>query len=82
MTKISSVAWTTAFLAILAVACPVRAYDRVSPTFDIPRLSGIRIDGKADDWKDAGFRVDAFPMLGCAPCPVRRFRRSHAAGMG
>lgn len=29
------------------------------PVFDIPRLSGITVDGKQDDWKDQGFQVNA-----------------------
>ena len=28
------------------------------PVFDIPRIDGITIDGKNDDWRDKGFRVE------------------------
>ena len=30
-----------------------------APLFDIPKLADMKIDGKADDWGDKGFRVDA-----------------------
>jgi len=30
------------------------------PVFDIPRIEGIAIDGKTDDWGDKGFRVGPF----------------------
>jgi hypothetical protein len=26
------------------------------PVFDIPKLDNITVDGKADDWRDRGFR--------------------------
>ncbi|MFW5682680.1 MAG: hypothetical protein ACOC1G_06710, partial [Phycisphaeraceae bacterium] len=26
--------------------------------FDVPRLEGIEIDGRVDDWGEAGFRID------------------------
>ena len=29
-----------------------------TPTFDVPRLENITIDGKADDWGERGFRVE------------------------
>lgn len=29
------------------------------PTIDIPKLDGITVDGKADDWGDRGFRTNA-----------------------
>ena len=29
-----------------------------APVYDVPRLEGIAIDGKAEDWGERGFRVD------------------------
>lgn len=49
------------------------AYDRVSQACDIPKLANITVDGKADDWKDGGFLVNAFPMLGCGLRPTSDF---------
>jgi len=45
--------------------------DKVSePVYSIPRLESVVIDGNAEDWKDAGFRVDALvPVEG--PLPAR-----------
>jgi predicted esterase len=34
-----------------------------SPVFDIPRLDNVVIDGKPDDWGDAGFRVEAMASV-------------------
>lgn len=31
----------------------------VAGVCDVPRLDGVVIDGKADDWHDAGFKIDA-----------------------
>ena len=63
-----------ALIAAGAVSCiSSQAYERISTVFDIPQLQGIKIDGLSDDWKDGGFRVDAFPMLGCGPRPLKDF---------
>ena len=29
-----------------------------SPVFDVPKLADIKVDGKADDWGDKGFKVE------------------------
>lgn len=34
------------------------------PVYDIPRLEGIVIDGRTDDWGDSGFRVDLLLPVG------------------
>ena len=52
----------TMCLAVL-VAAPLLTLERgvagdSSPVFDIPKLADMKIDGKADDWGDKGFRVD------------------------
>jgi len=32
-----------------------------APIFDVPRVDGVTIDGKGDDWGDRGFRVSVLP---------------------
>ena len=34
-----------------------------TPLFDIPRLNNIIIDGRADDWGDAGFAVEVMASV-------------------
>ena len=53
-------------LSILAVAAiPVLADEPVTnrPTFDIPRMDNVVIDGKADDWNEGGFQVNLLSPL-------------------
>jgi len=46
-------------LAFVLLTSLARAADTpASPVFDVPKLDGITVDGKADDWGDRGFRVD------------------------
>ena len=45
-------------ILMLVLATGVRAADDVV-SFDIPKLSGVTIDGKGDDWGDKGFRVES-----------------------
>jgi hypothetical protein len=69
----TSLAAVLAAVALLAVAGPLAAEGQKTPTgpvFDVPRLEKIVIDGKADDWKDAGFRVDVLVPLHGRPKPV------------
>jgi len=40
----------------LAQAATLRAGD--DAIFDVPKISGISIDGKSDDWKDQGLKVE------------------------
>jgi len=62
------------FAALCAAAhIPAWAFDRAVPSFDIPKLAAITIDGKTDDWQDGGFRVDSLPMLGCGLRPTDDF---------
>ena len=52
--------------AALAAVAPAGPADS-SPVFEIPRLASIVIDGKPDDWGDAGFRVEMLaPIRGRA----------------
>lgn len=44
-----------------------------TPVFDIPYLKNVRIDGHADDWGKAGFRVDAMCALDGVVKPVSDF---------
>jgi len=39
----------------------LHAEDNASKVFDVPRVEGITIDGKGDDWGDRGFRVNIMP---------------------
>ena len=48
-----------AMFALSAVLLAVQAVEGDTQVFDIPRLDNIVIDGKADDWSDAGFMVKA-----------------------
>ena len=41
----------------MANAAPPSVAD-LTPVFDIPRVDGITVDGKPDDWGDRGFRVE------------------------
>lgn len=59
-------------LALTCTAClaaPATAPADDSPLFDIPRLSGIAIDGRGDDWAQGGFAVEA--MVDSAAKPRR-----------
>ena len=38
------------------------------PSFDVPRLSGVTVDGKVADWGDGGLRIE---VLTCAAGPWR-----------
>ena len=42
---------------VAPAAFPQPATDK-PPVFDIPRMEGVAIDGKADDWGGGGFRVE------------------------
>ena len=46
--------------------------------FDVPKVETVAIDGKADDWADRGFRVEALVWLDGPPLPANdldtRFR--------
>ena len=59
-------------VVVLALwTCPATAAE---PTvvFDVPYLRDIVIDGKADDWGDGGFRVDAMtPVSGQMQTPEK-----------
>ena len=44
------------FAALLSVyACAAFAED---PIFEVPRLDGVKIDGRQEDWGARGFRVE------------------------
>lgn len=47
-----------------AAFAPCRAMTAEPRTFDIPRLDGVAIDGKASDWGERGLRVDALKPIG------------------
>jgi hypothetical protein len=59
----------------IALLCASTGFgcDRVSQVFDIPRLAGITIDGRSDDWPDGAFRANALSMLGGGLRPVDDF---------
>lgn len=72
---------TLILLAIAACAAPM-----TDPTYDVPRLNGIVIDGNAADWGDRGYRVSAMPTHYRYTLPVEDFDPSfrvgwHAEGM-
>jgi hypothetical protein len=53
-------------IARFGVSASGARYDsRWEPTFDIPRLGGISVDGRAEDWQDEGLRVDVVPGVRC-----------------
>ena len=46
-------------IGLLQAGLPaVHAADDAAIVYDIPRLTDLVIDGKADDWHDAGFRIN------------------------
>ncbi len=45
-------------IPMLMIGAAVKGADD-TPSFDIPKLSDMTIDGKGEDWGDKGFRVDA-----------------------
>lgn len=48
-------------LALFCLCVAALAADFRHPTYDIPYLPHIVIDGKVDDWGDDGYRVEALP---------------------
>ncbi|MBN1268429.1 MAG: hypothetical protein JXB04_02495, partial [Kiritimatiellae bacterium] len=46
------------WLVVLSVFVVSLSAPAETPAIDIPRLDGITIDGKADDWGDRGYRVE------------------------
>jgi hypothetical protein len=61
----------TAFSALVLAAsvCAVWAADE--QVYDIPKLDGITIDGKSEDWGDKGMMVDVLKDVnGAAPAPA------------
>lgn len=66
-----SMHFKTAFSAVVLAAsvCSVRAADE--QVFDIPKLDGITIDGKSEDWGDKGLMIDVLKDVnGAAPAPA------------
>lgn len=57
-----------ACLLISVAQAPGAEAEPDSPVFDIPRVEGIKVDGKPGDWSDCGFRVDAL----CGPVAMRK----------
>lgn len=57
-------------LLLLAVCvCPVRAAD--DSVFEAPKLDGITVDGKSEDWGDKGLMIDVLKDVnGKAPAPA------------
>ncbi|MCE5328296.1 MAG: serine hydrolase [Planctomycetaceae bacterium] len=54
-------------LVVVWIALPARAAPAV---LDIPRIESITIDGKIDDWGQAGYRLDVLEPMGGPPAPV------------
>ncbi len=50
---------TTITLALLLLLATTLVWG-AEPIYDIPKLDGIVVDGKGDDWGDKGFKVSAF----------------------
>jgi len=57
-------------LIVAALACSLLF---AAPVFDIPRLDGITIDGKSDDWGNRGFQVNMMQTLEGVVRPVKDF---------
>ena len=58
---------------LLLLAAPAGAADQAKATsgvYDIPRMDKVVIDGKADDWGQAGFRVDLMMPPETGPKPI------------
>src|SRR4029078_629652 len=41
-----------------SAVAPLPSYGAAIPPFDVPQIADIKIDGKADDWGDKGFKVE------------------------
>jgi predicted esterase len=76
MNRISLIGLAAVLLAGQAVA--TAATD--APVFDVPRLDNVTIDGKADDWGDRGFRVDALAPVNGGLRPADNFAANFRAG--
>lgn len=52
-----------------------------APIFDIPRMDGIVIDGKTDDWNNGGFRIELLAPVNASdvPLPFRHVSNHDAA---
>ncbi|HEY3320032.1 MAG TPA: sugar-binding protein [Planctomycetota bacterium] len=71
---------TIALLSAILTLLPfVRAADD-SPVFDVPKITGITIDGKDDDWKDQGLKVDALADEKGKRLPAANFSPSFRLG--
>ena len=46
-------------LTIFAVSAPATVCAEQGPAFEIPKIPDVKIDGKADDWADNGFKIEA-----------------------
>jgi hypothetical protein len=66
-------------LSLSAIGGVLQAADD-SPLFSVPKLSGITIDGKADDWADKGFKVNLLADSGGKMQPSSNFNATFRLG--
>jgi len=51
-------------IVLAASAASLAGKPESSPVYDIPLMKKVVVDGKADDWKDKGFRVELLAPVG------------------
>jgi len=62
-----------ASVLVLGLLLSAAAHAAESPFFDIPKLNGVRIDGRDDDWGANGFRIDGLADSADTIRPSRDF---------
>ena len=50
-------------IVLLAAAGLLAEKSESTPVYDIPLVKQVAVDGKADDWADAGFRVEMMKQI-------------------
>ena len=69
---------TVSAVLLVASVCVVRAAD--DTVYDIPKLDGITIDGKSEDWGDKGLMVDSLKDVNGKAPPPANFKAAFRLG--